>query len=104
MGHDTVDLRVVLGALLIKHIEDLSDEDTITYIQENIYAQFFVSFSTFQAKPIFAPSLFVEIRHRLGFEGSQNLNDEVIKHNKSLGMVKHRANKSATIPSPRNQR
>ncbi|MEO0337673.1 MAG: IS5 family transposase [Bacteroidota bacterium] len=100
MGRGTVDLRVVLGALLVKHIEDLSDEDTITYIQENIYAQFFVGLSSFQAKPIFAPSLFVEIRHRLGFEGSQALNDEVIKHAKSLGVVKHRASKSVTTPSP----
>lgn len=45
MGRGTVDLRVVMGALLVKHIEDLSDEDTITYIQENIYAQFFVGLS-----------------------------------------------------------
>ena len=99
MGRGTVDLRVVLGALLVKHIEDLSDEDTITYIQENIYAQFFVGLSSFQAKPIFAPSLFVEIRHRLGFEGSQALNDEVIKQAKSLGVIKHRASKSPATPS-----
>ena len=99
MGRGTVDLRVVLGALLVKYIEGLSDEDTITYIQENIYAQYFVGLSSFQAKPIFAPSLFVEIRHRLGFEGSQALNDEVIKQAKSLGVVKHRASKSTTTPS-----
>lgn len=94
MGRGTIDLRVVLGALLVKHIEDLSDEDTITYIEENIYAQFFVGLSSFQAKPIFAPSLFVEIRHRLDFEGSQALNDEMIKQAKALGVVKHRASKS----------
>ena len=99
MGRGTIDLRVVLGALLVKHIEGLSDEDTITYIQENIYAQFFVGLSSFQAKPIFAPSLFVEIRHRLGFEGSQALNDEVIKHAKSLGVIKHRASKSTATPA-----
>jgi IS5 family transposase len=28
-GRPTVDLRVILGALLVKHIEGLSDEDTI---------------------------------------------------------------------------
>jgi hypothetical protein len=99
MGRGTIDLRVVLGALLVKHIEDLSDEDTITYIQENIYAQFFVGFSSFQAEPVFAPSLFVEIRHRLGFDGSQALNDEMIKHAKSLGVIKHRATKQAKEPT-----
>lgn len=99
MGRGTIDLRVVLGALLVKHIEDLSDEDTITYIQENIYAQFFVGLSSFQAEPVFAPSLFVEIRHRLGFDGSQALNDEMIKHAKSLGVIKHRASKQSNEPA-----
>ena len=28
-GRASIDLRVVLGALLVKHIEDLSDEDTM---------------------------------------------------------------------------
>lgn len=98
MGRATIDLRVVMGALLVKHIEDLSDEDTITYIQENIYAQFFVGLSSFQAEPIFVPSLFVEIRHRLGFDGSQALNDELIKQAKSLGVIKHRAGKQTEQP------
>ena len=61
-GRASVDLRIVIGAMLVKHLEDLSDEDTIRYIQENIYAQFFVGLPTFQAEPIFVPSLFVEIR------------------------------------------
>ncbi|MBK8493202.1 MAG: transposase [Saprospirales bacterium] len=37
-GRPTVDLRIILGALMVKHIEGLSDEDTIQYIQENIPA------------------------------------------------------------------
>lgn len=61
-GRRSIDLRVILGALLVKHIEGLSNEDTITYIQENIYAQFFVGLSSFQVDPVFVPSLFVEIR------------------------------------------
>ena len=46
-------LRVILGALMVKHIEGLSDEDTIQYIQENIYAQYFVGLSSFQIEPVF---------------------------------------------------
>jgi hypothetical protein len=37
-GRASIDLRIVLGALLVKHIEGISDEDTIQCIQENIYA------------------------------------------------------------------
>jgi hypothetical protein len=58
IGRPTVDLRIVLGALLVKHLENLTDEDTIPYIQENIYAQYFVGLSSFQIEPVFVPSLF----------------------------------------------
>ncbi len=44
----------------------LSDEETIAQIQENIYLQYFVGLSMYQYKPIFTPTLFVEIRKRMG--------------------------------------
>ena len=47
-GQPSVDLRIVLGVPIVKHIEDLSDERTIEYEQENIYAQFFVGLSSFR--------------------------------------------------------
>ena len=90
-GRASIDLRVVLGALLVKHIEDLSDEDTIGYIQENIYAQYFVGLSSFQTDAVFVPHLFVEIRKRLGKEGVQKLNDELLKHARNLRAIRHRA-------------
>ena len=90
MGRPTVDLRIVLGALLVKHLENLTDEDTIPYIQENIYAQYFVGLSSFQIEPVFVPSLFVEIRKRLGKEGAAKLNDLVINQARTLKVVKHR--------------
>ena len=89
-GRPTVDLRIILGALMVKHIENLSDEDTIEYIQENIYAQYFVGLSSFQIEPVFVPSLFVEIRKRLGKAGSKQLNDILIKQARSLKVIKHR--------------
>ena len=69
-GRPSVDLRIVLGVLLVKHIEDLSDERTIEYIQENIYAQYFVGLSSFQVDPVFVPHLLVTIRKRLGKKGA----------------------------------
>ena len=93
-GRPTVDLRIILGALLVKYIEDLSDEDTIQYIQENIYAQYFVGLSSFQTEPVFVPSLFVEVRKRLDQEGSAKLNDLMIRQARDLKVIKHRRNPS----------
>ena len=99
-GRPTVDLRIILGALLVKHIEGLSDEDTIQYIQENIYAQYFVGLSSFQVEPVFVPSLFVEIRKRLGRKGSAKLNDLLIGQASRLKVIKHRDKGKEKTPPP----
>lgn len=81
MGAGTIDARIVLGALIIKHHEELSDEGTIDSIKENLYMQYFLGLSSFKADAVFAPSLFVEIRKRLGLDYWQEINDIIIKHN-----------------------
>ncbi len=58
--------RMIIGALIIKHKMNLSDEETILAIQENPYMQYFVGLSEFTDQPIFDSSLFVTIRKRLG--------------------------------------
>lgn len=93
-GRQTIDLRIVLGALMVKHIEDLSDERTIDYVQENIYAQYFVGLSSFASEPIFVPSLFVKIRERLGEAGSAKLNDLMMSQAVRLKTIKHRRKSS----------
>jgi len=90
-GRKSIDLRIVLGALLVKHIEGISDEDTIQAIQENVYMQYFVGLPQFQTQPVFVPSLFVEIRKRLGKKGAQQLNDMLLKQARQLRAIKHRA-------------
>ena len=54
--------RIVIGALIIKHKCNLTDEETIDKIFENIYMQYFLGYSSFDLEPAFDPSLFVEIR------------------------------------------
>lgn len=81
MGAGTIDARIVLGALIIKHHEELSDEGTIESIKENLYMQYFLGLSSFKRDAVFAPSLFVEIRKRLGLDYWQEINDIIIKHN-----------------------
>src|ERR1044072_8376854 len=64
-GASSINARVVLGALMIKHLCNLSDEETILQIQENMYMQYFIGYSGFSNEPPFDSSLFVEIRKRL---------------------------------------
>jgi len=71
-GRPTKDARLVIGAVIIKHKLWLSDIETVQQIQDNPYLQYFVGLSGYQQAAPFAPSLFVEIRKRMGaavFEG-----------------------------------
>ena len=47
--------RMVVGALIVKHMENLSDEKTILAIQENPYMQYLLGLSKFTEKPVFVP-------------------------------------------------
>jgi hypothetical protein len=57
---------LAIGALIVKRKLNLSDEETVMQIQENPYLQYFVGFSCYKDEPPFSPSLFVEIRKRMG--------------------------------------
>ena len=65
-GRPSKDARLVIGAVIIKHKLCLSDEETVQQIQENPYLQYFVGLAGYQKEMPFAPSLFVEIRKRMG--------------------------------------
>ena len=79
IGRPGISPRMVLGALIIKHLEKLDDRSVISNIQENIYMQYFVGLKGFCSKPIFDASLFVEIRKRIGATTFDKLNTKLIK-------------------------
>jgi len=79
MGRQGLSPRLVLGALIIKHLENLDDRGVISSIQENVYMQYFVGLKGFSTQPIFDASLFVEIRKRIGAELFDTLNVDLIK-------------------------
>jgi hypothetical protein len=78
-GANGINPRVVLGALIIKHICDLSDRETVQQIQENMYMQYFIGFSSFSDEAPFDPSLFVEFRKRLGAEQINAINEKILQ-------------------------
>ena len=77
-GRPVINPRIVIGALIIKHKEGLSDEDTIIAIQENVYQQYFLGLHQYQYNPVFDPSLFVTIRKRVGVEAFDEMVLELI--------------------------
>jgi hypothetical protein len=78
MGRPAKPARLVVGAVIIKHKLCLSDEETIEQIRENPYLQYFVGLHTFQTEAPFAPSLFVDIRRRMGNEVFEQFNQAII--------------------------
>lgn len=91
-GRPPISPRIVLGALIIKHIESLDDRGTIAIIQENPYMQYFLGLEEFDPNPVFDPSLFVEIRKRIGHEQFDQLNAALIKSSSKSDDQKHNQN------------
>jgi len=77
-GRPSLDARIVIGSLIIKHMKSLTDEETIEEIKENPYLQYFIGYEEFSHKAPFDPSLFVALRNRLGVESFEKLNQSFI--------------------------
>lgn len=77
-GRPGKDARLVIGAVIIKHKLNLSDEETVLQILENPYLQYFVGFSSYKDKPPFTASLFVEIRKRMGSEVFSSFEETIL--------------------------
>lgn len=67
-GRKSVDIRMVLGAMIVKHKLELSDRETVATISENVYIQYFCGRASFDSAAPFDASLFVDIRKRMGAE------------------------------------
>ena len=78
-GAEGINPRVVLGAIIIKHICDLSDRETVLQIQENMYMQYFLGYSSYCNQVPFDPSLFVDFRTRLGADQINMINEKIIQ-------------------------
>ncbi len=103
-GRPGISPRIVLGALIIKHLEKLDDRGVILAIQENIYMQYFVGLKEFTIDPVFDASLFVEIRKRVGHELFDTLNADLIKSVSQEKDKRHnRKNKKDDNDEPKNK-
>lgn len=78
-GRPGIDARRVIGAIIIKHKLNLSDEETVQQILENAYLQYFLGYKSYEDRPVFSPTLFVEIRKRLGADKFDEMQSLIIK-------------------------
>jgi len=77
-GRPPLSPRVVLGSLIIKHITNLDDRETVDQISENMYMQYFLGYSSFTTEPPFDASLFVEFRKKLGHVEINAINERIV--------------------------
>ena len=106
-GRPAKPARLVIGAVIIKHKLCLSDEETIDQIRENPYLQYFVGLPTFQTEAPFAPSLFVDIRRRMGEQVFETFNQSIInkleRKRKSTSTSKSDSDKNDNPPATGNR-
>lgn len=101
-GRPAKDARMVIGAVIIKHKLCLSDEETVQQIQENPYLQFFVGLSRYQTEPPFAPSLFVEIRKRMGQTVFEEFHEAIIGAIAKKNPATKNGKRPSALPTPDN--
>jgi transposase, IS5 family len=77
-GRPALSPRVVIGSLIIKHLLNLDDRETVDQISENMYMQYFLGFSGFSIEPAFDTSVFVEFRKKLGADQINAINEKII--------------------------
>lgn len=77
-GRPPLSPRVVIGSIIIKHMCNLDDRETVAQVSENMYMQYFLGYSSFCPEPPFDPSLFVEFRKRLGDDVIAEMNERII--------------------------
>lgn len=77
-GRPAINPRIVIGSLIIKHMCNLDDRETVDQISENIYMQYFLGYPSFTNESPFDASLFVEFRKRLGMDNINAINEKIV--------------------------
>ena len=74
--------RVAFGALVIKEILELTDEETVEQIRKNPYLQHFLGYKKDTNEKPFDPSLMVRFHQRFSMEQLNVLNGKMCKQGK----------------------
>ncbi len=77
-GRPPLNPRIVIGSLIIKHMCNLDDRETVDQISENIYMQYFLGYPSFTNEKPFDASLFVDFRKRMGLDNMNAINEKIV--------------------------
>lgn len=75
-GRPAKDGRLVIGLLLLKHMTNVSDEEMVQLLRENIYFQAFCGFEHFVTNRVLDSSTLSKARGRLGVEYFRQLEEK----------------------------
>jgi len=75
-GRPAKDGRLVIGLLLLKHMTNVSDEEMVQLLRENIYFQAFCGFEHFVTNRVLDSSTLSKARERLGVEYFRQLEEK----------------------------
>jgi hypothetical protein len=77
-GRPAISPRIVIGSVIIKHLCNLDDVETVDQISENIYMQYFLGYPSFTNEAPFDPSLLTDFRKRLGMDQVNAINERIV--------------------------
>ena len=78
-GAPALNLRIALGALIIKEKLGISDRETVEQIRENPYLQYFIGFNSYNNQTPFDASTLVHFRERIGADVIKKINLHIVK-------------------------
>ena len=78
-GEIALNVRIAIGALLVKEFLGLSDRGVVEAVSENPYLQYFLGFKSFQTTPPFNASLMTHFRKRFPAEVINRFNEKIIE-------------------------
>ena len=87
-GRPGKDSRLVLGLLILRHINSFTDEEVIMQLTENPYLQYFCGFEEYKSDSMIDRSTLSRVRERLGEKGFNNLETAVMKELISRRIIK----------------
>ena len=76
-GRPSLPVRVAFGALVIKAFLNVSDEETVQCIQENVYLQYFLGYREFVTNEPFDSSMMVHFRKRFDLSVINEIQDNL---------------------------
>ena len=77
-GRPPISPRIVIGSIIIKHLCNLDDRETVDQISENIYMQYFLGYPSFSDQAPFDSSLMTDFRKRLGMNQVNAINERIV--------------------------